>query len=242
MGVMGLALTALLLYLFLYPFRIKVQYGEEDGKPPLQLGIHLLGPLNVTLRIPVWRHAPGTPDHPPGPDATQGPEGSSAGQPAPQGSGTPTDQAEDHLTRLVMVSRFIQGLFFEVGEGESGRAEGPLKRLVGAKFFLLYFVRKCERLDWETRIGTSEAASTALIVGTLWGIKSYAYTVLAREVHFLNPPRFAIHPNWEEAAFKIRILGIFRFRVGEIILAWIGYSVRKWKGVHRLGHGERASY
>lgn len=223
-------LIALLLLLVFYPFRLRVRYGKTNPERPFGLQIHILGPFGLVLGVPIGEQTSGqeTPDDD---------EGDTPGE-------VEMAPSRDPLAQLLSAAQFIPSVFFDPEDrGDIGGEMGPAVKLVGPKAFLLYFVRTCENLSWKTRVGTTDAASTALCVGTLWAIKTGAHATLSRNVRFLHTPHFVVMPEWEEAVFEIDIDCIFRFRLGEIILAWIDGSVRKWKkGVHRFGHGERPSH
>lgn len=89
----------------------------------------------------------------------------------------------------------------------------------------LAFLRRIDHLDWKTRVGTGDAAYTSWCAGLLWALKSGVVSILSNYVTWLSPPRFHVAPDYEQTYFHADLTCIFRFRVGEIIVAAISYVI-----------------
>lgn len=116
-------------------------------------------------------------------------------------------------------------------------------KAIGGPLYLLRFVRVCESWHWETRLGTGDAAATAMLSGGMWGAKSCIYALLIQQVRFLQVPRFVVVPEFQRPTFDVTFDSIFRFRPGQIILMIVRDVWSKWqKGAGRFGFRQGASY
>lgn len=121
--------------------------------------------------------------------------------------------------------------------GADAKGEAPtLRRVVRrariarqAYLFASQFLR-IEELEWRTEIGTGDAAATGLAVGSLWALKSTVVGVLARYHVFLRAPRLAVTPAFDKPRFALEIRCIFRFSLGDIIVAVLKRLVRPKRG------------
>ena len=95
--------------------------------------------------------------------------------------------------------------------------------VVSALRFSLAVFRRIDRLDWATRVGTGDAATTSWLAGLLWGLKSASVSFLSRRVTWLSPPRLSVTPDFDRACFDLDLTCIFRFRIGDVIIAAISY-------------------
>lgn len=214
-GVIG-ATAAALLVVLLYPFRVRVTYGAEGDEAPIVISVRIFG--RDVLRFPV-----------PLPETA---EPASAKHAASAGGSA---SLWDGASLIRSAAAFVKTLFFDTGEGAEPRGEG-----IAAAFRRA--LHTCERLEWETRLGTGDAALTALAAGGMWALKGTVYTAFAARIRFTAPPHFAVQPVWDRSGFEMRIDCIFRVRLGEIILAWACGTVHAWrKGVFRFGRRKGAS-
>lgn len=97
----------------------------------------------------------------------------------------------------------------------------------------------CEKLRWETWIGTGNAAETGMIVGSVWGVKTTSVSVLGSMIQWDQYPNLQIHPCFHEAKLEIDYHSIIRFRIGYAILAFnrlvyhfiIKRRGKKWRNI-----------
>lgn len=145
---------------------------------------------------------------------------------------------------LTIVDVFQTVLFGKNPNDDEGRSLGsPLLHLLHAPLIFLRYTRVLERWEWETRLGTGEAAATALLIPTLWSAKSIAFAVATQWMRIETTPRFQVVPDFERALLELRFLCIFRYRLGEIMLVTLAQIVRKWqKGAVHLGFGKGSSH
>lgn len=108
----------------------------------------------------------------------------------------------------------------------AGKRDGQKKPKGGAvvsvrapmRLFRTLF-RRVESFEWRTEIGTGDAALTAWVMGGLWTLKSTVIGSLNQHLDFLSRPLLQIVPNWETSHLTFEVRCIFRFTLGEIILA-----------------------
>src|SRR5690606_32357830 len=117
------------------------------------------------------------------------------------------------LPLSIFIARFSRR-----GKGASPGQQAP--RLAAAvRRALARATRRIERFEWKTHLGTGDAATTSLSAGALWSLKGTLLGLLARRHSFVDPPDFAVIPRYGGAILLVELSCIFRFTVGEIILA-----------------------
>lgn len=79
----------------------------------------------------------------------------------------------------------------------------------------------CEKLHWRTRLGTDDAAVTALASGALWAVKGQLYVYLKRRVKHAVAPVFHVTPLFNAKAFDMEFECIFSIRLGNVINAML---------------------
>lgn len=103
-------------------------------------------------------------------------------------------------------------------------------------------IRRFERLEWKTHVGTGSAASTALAVGALWSVQGIFLATVSPRFAANQLPDVTVVPHWDDACFDTRFDCIFRMRLGEIILAWIRNKLEAWRReVKTIGFGKGTS-
>lgn len=76
-----------------------------------------------------------------------------------------------------------------------------------------------EKLQWETSIGTGDAAETGVMTGLLWGAKMALVATVGKVFYWQQRPMIEIYPHFTESIFETKIHSIIRFRIGHAILA-----------------------
>jgi hypothetical protein len=78
---------------------------------------------------------------------------------------------------------------------------------------------RCDRLEWNTKIGLGDAAATGTFTGLVWGIKSCIVAMIAHYLSLRSMPHIQVVPQfqntWLESNFKM----ILRFRLGMVLIA-----------------------
>lgn len=77
----------------------------------------------------------------------------------------------------------------------------------------------CEKFQWETFIGTGNAAETGILVGMMWGAKMTLVSFIGSRIQWAKAPIIQIHPHFTEPIFEMKFHSIIRFRIGHAILA-----------------------
>ncbi len=230
-------LTALaLLVILLFPFRVRIRYRRnEDGGHEIAVMIRFRGAVHAGWEITVFRYSS---------EQKRTASGES------NESKLEEEQQADHHLESSPVHTLLNGVntlqtLFD-GGGNEAQSQSLLKTLqyrVDTPMRFLQYVRDCEALIWETRFGTGDAASTAVLYGVIWGVKATVYSTLTRWVHFRSVPHFLVVPDYDKATLAVVFDGIFRFRLGQIIVMETLAMLRKWKkGVGRIGVRQETSY
>lgn len=90
---------------------------------------------------------------------------------------------------------------------------------------------KLHRMRWHTRIGFSDAYSTALAAGLLWGVKGFLTSALYRFCAPRRPPDLAVVPEFCRPVLAVAIESTISVRPGYVLLTglklgylWFKYS------------------
>lgn len=117
---------------------------------------------------------------------------------------------------------------------------GHFKKCVSTLDFVLSvfgdfrrFVRKrvsLSNFDMTVKVGTANAASTAVCTGHLWSL-SYNILSLIDKIVYVDNPKVDIVPMFNEATFSVSVKGIIKTRIAHIIAAAIvfAYKFLKYK-------------
>ncbi|UFJ41621.1 DUF2953 domain-containing protein [Brevibacillus humidisoli] len=80
---------------------------------------------------------------------------------------------------------------------------------------------RCEEIEWHTRLGFGEAASTDALTGLVWGIKSAIVTCFSHYITMRTVPRLSVQPVWNGEQIQTQFRCILRFRLGHALVAGI---------------------
>ncbi|WP_134686408.1 DUF2953 domain-containing protein [Brevibacillus migulae] len=89
---------------------------------------------------------------------------------------------------------------------------------------------RCEKLEWETRLGLGEAMGTGAITGIAWGLKNLIVAMIAHYVTMRTTPRVSIQPEWNNQLLHTHFRCILRFMVGHAMIAAVRIFVKYLKG------------
>ncbi|WP_409289784.1 DUF2953 domain-containing protein [Peribacillus sp. SCS-37] len=112
--------------------------------------------------------------------------------------------------------------FFRIGKiffSEENKMPGILK-----KFLKKVKIRK---FDWQTVIGTGNAAHTAVLTGAVYGIKSTITGVLTHYLLVEEMPHYKIEPVYQGEYSRTSLLCILEFKIGNAILTGL-LILREW--------------
>jgi hypothetical protein len=114
-----------------------------------------------------------------------------------------------------------------IGKGTVRRyAEGYRTILQSTKQFRRWVrqsLKKVECTRWrlDFRVGTGDAASTAIVTGLLWAVSSCASGAAGQYITLKTSPQSEIAPNYSEIEFTVVWEADFRIRVGTIFVSFI---------------------
>jgi hypothetical protein len=155
--------------------------------------------------------------------------------------------------RIIMPSIVIHGLSVVFGEKKMGEVPGSQfkeqgKRKIGrgtirrygrAYRFLLKSTHQfkpwaretlkkveCTRWRLDFRVGTGDAASTAVLTGLLWAVSGCASGVAGQFITLKTSPQSEIAPNYSAIEFTVVWESDFRIRFGKAILSILKLFVR----------------
>lgn len=115
-----------------------------------------------------------------------------------------------------------------------------LRRFRDARRALRAFTQHitCERLSWESRIGTGDAALTGMLTGLAWVAKGAVLATVTRYVRLKAVPNVRVIPAFHETTLSSRLTCMLRIRIGQAILAmaklaWTLYKGRekRWRSI-----------
>ncbi len=95
-----------------------------------------------------------------------------------------------------------------------------------AKLFAVT-VQRIERFSFRTVVGTGDAAVTSYVTGSLWAMTSILTAWLRRRYRFLSAPVYHVVPDFDRSRIALEIDCIFRFTIGEIIVAIVSQQLTR---------------
>ncbi|MEG6585677.1 DUF2953 domain-containing protein [Dendrosporobacter sp. 1207_IL3150] len=93
----------------------------------------------------------------------------------------------------------------------------------------------CEKFYWKTTFGCDDAASTAVVTGALWSVKSLLVNYLQSRTNFKEKPVVKVIPAFGQEKIDIELLCIFSIKLGNVIDASKRVLYTKAKEVKRDG-------
>lgn len=93
------------------------------------------------------------------------------------------------------------------------------------------FLKKVEvlRFEWNTKIGTGDAASTGVICGACWSAKGGLLGLISTFFNLKQIPVIAITPEFQGKTIQTAFRCMIQFRIGHAILAGVKL-IKLWKG------------
>ncbi|BDG46150.1 hypothetical protein PspKH34_07110 [Parageobacillus sp. KH3-4] len=85
------------------------------------------------------------------------------------------------------------------------------------------------KFEWQTKIGTGDAATTGMIVGLGWSLKYNLLAFFSKYMKLKTSPFFMITPSFHEAVSETKFVCMIHFRIGHAMLAGIRI-VKYWRG------------
>lgn len=91
---------------------------------------------------------------------------------------------------------------------------------------------RCTSLVWNTAVGLSDAAQTAIATGVLWSLKTSLLSWLLRRLRLETQPRLKVMPAFNQWQFTTELLCKLQIRLGTVLFAGFRLLVRiaKTKG------------
>lgn len=87
------------------------------------------------------------------------------------------------------------------------------------------------KLEWQTKIGTGDAAATGMIVGLGWSLKYSLVALFSKYMKLQTSPCLMITPSFHEAISETKFVCMIHFRIGHAMLAGIRI-MKYWRGNH----------
>ncbi|RAP19020.1 hypothetical protein C2W64_04292 [Brevibacillus laterosporus] len=88
----------------------------------------------------------------------------------------------------------------------------------------------CEKLQWQTIIGTGDAAATGTLIGLVLGIKNMLASMLSYYISLQEMPRITVEPMWNATIIRTELSCVLFFRVGHVIVALVRIAIKMKKG------------
>ncbi len=88
-----------------------------------------------------------------------------------------------------------------------------------------------KKLEWNSVLGTGDAAVTGIAIGLLWNVKTFFTSVLSSRFKLLSLPQISIVPSFESIIISTRADCILSVKIGHAITAGtIGLIAKKKDG------------
>lgn len=109
--------------------------------------------------------------------------------------------------------------------------EKLLKHVVSLHHIIRHFLKKVSvnHLDWQTVIGTGEAALTGVLTGAVWAIKGSVMGIISQYFKLKVNPTLSVQPHFQLPVSQTTFQCMLHFRIGHAIFAGIKLF-KYWKG------------
>lgn len=85
----------------------------------------------------------------------------------------------------------------------------------------LYIIDICD-FRWQTHVGMGDAATTGMIVGSVWSIKYWIAGILYHNLTADTVPNIRVTPHFQQKLLQTRLECMFTFSIGKAIKVSIG--------------------
>jgi hypothetical protein len=106
-----------------------------------------------------------------------------------------------------------------------------LEHVVSFHRIVRHFCKKVDitQIEWQTVMGTGDAASTGMLTGAVWAVKGSIIGILSHYFRIQNSPNLSVHPHFQLAVTQTSFKCMLQFRIGHAMVAGIKL-VKFWKG------------
>ncbi|AGB40588.1 Protein of unknown function (DUF2953) [Halobacteroides halobius DSM 5150] len=105
---------------------------------------------------------------------------------------------------------------------------------------LSFFTNHCSYLSWQTSFGLTNPAFTGMLSGGLWALKGAIIGFFRNFLRFSTAPLIEVNPNFNNVeSLRVEFKGIFKFRLGNIIL--MGSRIVFYDLKRRLKYGRSSN-
>lgn len=106
-----------------------------------------------------------------------------------------------------------------------------LEHVVSFHRIVRHFCQKVSitQIEWQTVMGTGDAALTGMLTGAVWTIKGSIIGIISHYFRMKNSPNLSVHPHFQLAVTQTSFKCMLQFRIGHAIVAGIKL-VKFWKG------------
>ncbi|MBB6448153.1 hypothetical protein HNR44_000102 [Geomicrobium halophilum] len=108
-------------------------------------------------------------------------------------------------------------------ENQKDKAQSALTHVVGLTKIIHRFLKKIHvrEFQWETALGTGDAASTGTVSGLVWSGKSAVFALIATLMKVKHLPHLQVTPVFQASFFRTSLSCIVSFSLGNAIRALI---------------------
>lgn len=92
------------------------------------------------------------------------------------------------------------------------------------RFKVMHLKRmRCDELKWETQVGVNDPMGTAMLCGSLWGIKYYILGLLSGKLNYSTDPVIHIDPLYNHTHFNTELSCKIKVKVRQAL--WISIKL-----------------
>jgi hypothetical protein len=106
-----------------------------------------------------------------------------------------------------------------------------LEHVVSFHRIVRHFCQKVKitKIEWQTVMGTGDAASTGMLTGAVWAVKGSIIGIISHYFRMQNSPNLSVQPHFQLAVTQTSFKCMLQFRIGHAIIAGIKL-LKFWKG------------
>ncbi|MGC4376088.1 DUF2953 domain-containing protein [Fictibacillus sp. Mic-4] len=206
MNVLFIIISAIIVFFFVLLFSkltVQVYFSREKNNDHLRIKLRLWGILSYTQEIPIIKF-------------------------------DPKDKAvvlkqEKHAGQKTIAENKKKITIAEIIDGIE-QFKRFLTHIAGFYTIIKRFLQKVtvKNIEWHSRIGLGDAASTAIAAGAMWGVKGNALGMLYRLVKVKGRPNLSVHPLFQGTTVQTRMSCMISFRIGQAIVVMI-QLLKHWR-------------
>ncbi len=88
---------------------------------------------------------------------------------------------------------------------------------------------KCEKFRWNTELGSGDCPATAVLAGSVWGLKASIIGFISTKIKLQAEPELSVSPQYNQTAFSTEMFSVLKIRLAHALWANVNLLCRIMK-------------